>query len=36
MYGMVYLQTFTTKINQMYVDIPYMDPMGCMDYNSLY
>ena len=25
---MVYSPTFTRKINQMYVDIPYMDPMG--------
>ena len=25
---MVYLSTFTIKINPMQVDIPYMDPMG--------
>ncbi len=25
---MVYLPTFTIEINQMQVDIPYMDPMG--------
>ena len=25
---MVYLPTFTIKINQMQVNIPYMDPMG--------
>ena len=25
---MVYLPTFTMKINQMQVNIPYMDPMG--------
>ena len=25
---MVYLTTFTIKINQMRVNIPYMDPMG--------
>ena len=25
---MVYLPTFTIKINQMLVNIPYMDPMG--------
>ena len=25
---MVYIPTFTIKINQMYVYIPYMDPMG--------
>ena len=25
---MVYLHTFTIKINQMYVNIPYMDDMG--------
>ena len=25
---MVYLPTFTIKINQMEVYIPYMDPMG--------
>ena len=25
---MEYLLTFTTKINQMKVNIPYMDPMG--------
>ena len=25
---MVYLPTFTIKINQMWVNIPYMDPMG--------
>ena len=24
----VYLPTFTIKINQMLVNIPYMDPMG--------
>ena len=27
---MVYLPTFPTKINQMEVNIPYMDPMGCI------
>ena len=26
--GLVYLPTFTMKINQMWVNIPYMDPMG--------
>ena len=25
---MVYLATFTTKTNQMWVNIPYMDPVG--------
>ena len=25
---MVYLPTFTIKVNQMLVNIPYMDPMG--------
>ena len=25
---MVYLPTFTIKISQMWVNIPYMDPMG--------
>ena len=28
MYGTVYLPPFTIKINQMLVNIPYMDPMG--------
>ena len=28
MYG-IYLDTFTMKINQMLVNIPYMDDMGC-------
>ena len=28
---MVYLPTFTIKINQMLVNIPYMDPMGYTD-----
>ena len=26
--GLVYLPTFTIEINQMQVDIPYMDSMG--------
>ena len=26
--GLGYLPTFTIKINQMWVNIPYMDPMG--------
>ncbi len=26
--GMVYLPTFTIKISQMWVNIPYMDDMG--------
>ena len=25
---MVYFPTFTIKINQMWVNIPYMDPVG--------
>ena len=29
---MVYLPTFTIKINQMYVNIPYMDPIGYIIY----
>ena len=27
---MAYLPTFTIKINQMYANIPYMEPMGSM------
>ena len=31
---MIYLPTLTIKINQMQVNIPYMDPMGlrCLKY----
>ena len=31
---MVYSPTFTMKINQMWVNIPYMDPMGLEQYKS--
>ena len=29
---MVYLPTFTIEINEMYVNKPYMDPMGIYIY----
>ncbi len=32
---MPYLPTFTIKINQMLVDIPYMDPMGYIDISEV-
>ena len=32
---MVYLPTFTIQINQMWVDIPYMDDMGSILFNPM-